>query len=146
MHIIRNANDEDTSQICFLLDQLGYNQDSVQFLQIYENCLRSGIYNCLVAEEETKIIAIGVFIIYPLFYKNFNHCSLEVLVVDIEYRNRRIGTEMIKKVEEIAKEKNCSSISLISNMHRDKKVHEFYLRNGYNNKGSSAQLYLKKRL
>ena len=47
----------------------------------------------------------------------------------------------ITRKEVIAKEKNCSSVLLISNMQREKNFHEFYLHQGYNNQGNSAQLY-----
>ncbi len=53
MYIICNLKDEYITQISVLLNQLSYKQNIEQFIQ---NCLKSRIYHCLVAEKETKII------------------------------------------------------------------------------------------
>lgn len=91
-------------------------------------------------------MALAFSIIYPSCYKNSNRCSLEALIVDKHYRRQGIGKKLMKVVEELALENNCSSISLISNIHRGKEVIKLYNSLGYRNEGEAAQIYLRKSL
>ncbi|MGV8949340.1 MAG: GNAT family N-acetyltransferase [Candidatus Paracaedibacter sp.] len=144
--IIRTAKIEDSGELLPLMDQLGYAQDISSMQKILRNCIDSGVYYCLVAEVENHIIALVFFIIYPSCYKNSNRCSLEALIVDKHYRRQAIGRKLMNAVEELALENNCSSISLITNIHRGKEIIEFYNSLGYLNEGRTAQIYLRKPL
>lgn len=144
--IIRSVKIEDSRELLPLMDQLGYPQDNPSMQKRLKTCIDSGIYYCLITEVESHIVALAFFIIYPSCYKDSNRCSIEALIVNKQHRRQGIGRKLMKAVEELALENNCSSISLISNIHRDKEIIEFYNSLGYHNKGKAAQIYLRKSL
>ena len=144
--IIRSVKIEDSRELLPLMDQLGYPQDISSMQKRLRNCIDSGIYYFLVTEVENHIVALAFFIIYPSCYKDSNRCSLEALIVNKQHRLQGIGRKLVKAVEELALENNCSSISLISNIHRGKGIIKFYNSLGYLNKGEAAQIYLRKSL
>lgn len=144
--IIRHAKIEDSRGLLPLMNQLGYPQNITSIQKRLKICMDSGIYYCLVTEIEKHIVALAFLVIYPSCYKNSNRSLLEALIVDEKHRRQGIGRNLIKLVEKLAQEHNCSSISLISNMHRDKEIIEFYTNLGYHNEGSQAQTYLRKAL
>jgi GNAT superfamily N-acetyltransferase len=65
------------------------------------------------------------------------------LVVDEEYRNRGVGRLLMERVEQWAREKECETVQLRSNVVR-KNAHAFYERIGYDN--VKAQLTFSKDL
>lgn len=148
MNIIRPANFADIPKLHILIEQLGYPQDLKEFAESFKKCLNTNFYHCLVLEcrQEKIIKGACIFLIYPKFYKKSYSCFLEVLVVHESYRKQGIGTKLIQELELIAKEKKCSSISLLSNKGRANEVHNFYRDRGYRNEGLRAQLYLRKEI
>lgn len=144
--IIRSAKIEDAMDLLLLMDQLGYPQNISSIQKRLKVCIDSGVYYCLVTEVKKHIVALAFLIIYPSYYKDSNRCLLEILIVDEKQRRQGIGRKLIKAVERLAQEHNCSSISLISNTHRDRGTIEFYKNLGYDNKGLQAQTYLRKAL
>jgi len=72
--------------------------------------------------DDNKVIggAIG-FIEYNWYF-------LELLYVDENYRNKKIGTDLIKKIEEVAKEQHLTGIRMET---WDFQAKEFYEKNGY---------------
>jgi N-acetylglutamate synthase-like GNAT family acetyltransferase len=144
--IIRNATKEDVVQLTSLISQLGYQLTCEELKERIDTCSNTGIYNYLVAEIDGIIVGLCVFLIYPKFYKKANSCFLEILVVDARFRKQGIGAKLIESIEDVAQIKQCSSISLLSNLNRDKEVHDFYRNKSYLNEGQRAQLYLRKEL
>jgi N-acetylglutamate synthase-like GNAT family acetyltransferase len=144
--LIREAKIEDSPQIISLMEQLGYRLTLAEMQERMQVCLSSGINHCLKAELEEKIVGICFFLIHPLCYKKANHCLLEVLVVDEQHRKQGIASKLLSRLENIAKENNCSSISLTSNANRMKEIHNFYYHKNYHNDGNRAQIYLRKEL
>lgn len=144
--IVRTATAEDSNQLRNLVAQLGYRLSSEQVKERINACSSTGIYNYLVSEIDQLITGLCIFVIYPKFHKTANHCFLEVLVVHEQYRNKGIGEKLLKYLEGFAANKNCSSISLLTNAGRDKEIHNFYFNRGYHNEGHNAQLYLRKEL
>lgn len=142
--IIRSAKIEDSRELSPLMHQLGYPHNISSMQKRLKVCMNSGTYYCLVAEIEKHIVALAFFIIYPSCYKDSNRCLLEALIVNEQHRRQGIGKELIKSLEKLAQEHNCSSISLISNTHRDKGTLSFYKNLGYHNEGAQAQTYLRK--
>ena len=146
MMIIRIATTEDFYQIRDLIIQLGYRLSPEEIIERINTCSDTGIYNYLVTEIDQVVTGLCIFVMYPKFHKISNHCFLEVLVVHEQFRNQGIGGKLLKYLEEFAANKNCSSISLLTNAGRDKEIHNFYYNKGYRNEGRNAQLYLRKEL
>jgi len=66
---------------------------------------------------------------------------LEDVYVDENYRAQGVGSELVKKVIEIAKEKNCYKIIATSRTSRSK-VHELYKRLGFEEYGVEFRINL----
>lgn len=66
---------------------------------------------------------------------------LEDVYVDENYRGQGVGSELVKKVIEMAKEKNCYKIIATSRTSRAK-VHEFYKRLGFEEYGVEFRINL----
>lgn len=60
------------------------------------------------------------------------HAEIGGLVVDTEYRGKRIGKKLMRKAEEWAKEKGYLEVRLRSGGYR-KEAHQFYKSIGYEN-------------
>ena len=144
--IIRKATIEDAQQLQQLTAQLGYQLTINEMREHINTCISTGIYHYLVVEVDNVIAGLCVFVIYPKFYKKANNCLLEILVVCEQFRKQGIGSSLLNELESFAQSKHCSSISLISNLGRDKEIHDFYRRKDYHNEGLRAQLYLRKEL
>ncbi len=144
--IVRNATKEDALQLTYLTTQLGYQLSREELEERIDICSNVGIYNYLVSEVNGTIVGLCVFLIYPKFYKKANCCFLEILVVDEQFRKQGVGTKLLNNMEDVARTKQCISISLLSNLNRDTKIHDFYRHQGYYNEGSRAKLYLRKEL
>ena len=141
--IIRNATIDDVVQLKPLLAQLGYQLSHEELKECINTCLSTDVYNYLVSEIDGVIAGLCIFVIYPKFYKKANCCFLEILVVLERFRKQGVGAKLVMSMEDIARSSQCSSISLLSNLGRDKKVHDFYRNKGYLNEGQKAQLYLR---
>lgn len=66
---------------------------------------------------------------------------LEDVYVDENYRGQGVGSELVKKVIEMAKEKNCYKIIATSRTSRPK-VHELYKRLGFEEYGVEFRINL----
>jgi len=67
--------------------------------------------------------------------------SILELYVDPEYRNKKIGAKLIKKLEEYFKKKGCK-LSTVAVFYPNKIAYEFYKKGGY----GERMLYLIKKL
>ena len=56
--------------------------------------------------------------------------QIHLLAVDKKFRNRGVGKQLMKKIEEIAKKMGCKNIQFVSSAHR-KGAHKFYESLGY---------------
>ena len=84
--------------------------------------LKNSPYLSLIAVKDNNVI--GHII------KNKTAFYLNYVCVASSERNQGIGTLLLKKVEEIAKEKNVNSIEFTSNKRR-LSAHSLYLKNDY---------------
>jgi len=96
----------------------------------------------IVAEENGKEIG-GCFI---YLIKNRLHeelyALLEDVYVDKNFRGRGIGTELVRKAIELAKNLNCYKIIAISRFGREK-IHEWYQNLGFKKFGFEFRMELK---
>ena len=78
-------------------------------------------YDLFVLEEDGEIYGMG----------GLEENKIKSLYVDPEYHKRGYGRQMVKFLEENAKEKNNKKLVLSSSLHAEK----FYERNGFKSKG-----------
>ena len=92
--------------------------------------LKNSPYLSLIAVKNDNVIGHIMIDIKTDIIKNKTVFYLNYVCVASSERNRGIGTILLKKVEEIAKEKNANSIEFTSNKRR-LAAHSLYLKNNY---------------
>ena len=94
-------------------------------------------HQVLVIEDNNKIIGMGsVFIERKIIHNMGLLGHIEDIVIDINYRNKKLGMFLLTKLKEICQEKKCYKIVL--NCH-DNNV-GFYQKNGFINNGNQMSL------
>ena len=69
----------------------------------------------LVAEVDRKVVSACALIIIKNLTRNATpYALIENVVTHPEYRNRGIGTRLLKRAQEIAKEKGCYKVMLLT--------------------------------
>ena len=92
--------------------------------------LKNSPYLNLIAVKDNNVIGHIMIDIRTDIIKNKTVFYLNYVCVASSERNQGIGTLLLKKVEEIAKEKNVNSIEFTSNKRR-LSAHSLYLKNDY---------------
>ena len=92
--------------------------------------LKNSPYLSLIAVKNDNVIGHIMIDIKTDIIKNKTVFYLNYVCVASSERNRGIGTILLKKVEEIAKEKNANLIEFTSNKRR-LAAHSLYLKNNY---------------
>ena len=88
--------------------------------KIYDKkCASLGVY----AFDNKKIVG-GMHIKFDYYNWIYGH----LMWVDEKYRGKKLGTELINKVKQIAKENNCVGIRLET---WDFQAKDFYIKNGF---------------
>lgn len=73
--------------------------------------------NCLVIEDQKKIVGFGAIILSIVPCRGYIG-KIEDMVIDKKYRGQGLGKRLIKELLKIAKNKKVSSINLTSNPDR----------------------------
>ncbi len=92
--------------------------------------LKNSPYLSLIAVKNDNVIGHIMIDIKTDIIKNKTVFYLNYVCVASSERNRGIGTILLKKVEEIAKEKNAKRVEFTSNKRR-LAAHSLYLKNNY---------------
>lgn len=88
--------------------------------------------NIIVAEEDGKIVSSCVCIIVPnLTHNQQPYALIENVVTHKDYRKRGLASQCMAFAKQIAREKNCYKIMLLTGT-RKRSTHRFYRKNGYN--------------
>jgi GNAT superfamily N-acetyltransferase len=129
--VIRKAELKDTGQLVMLNEQLGYIISEDHLKGSLFELIGNPDYEIIVAEQTQSGQLLGF--IFAYIYKSISqNCSYEVLglVVHEKFRSRKIGVMLLAEIERIALSKGINSITVHSNIIREK-AHEFYIREGY---------------
>ena len=112
--MIRQYNDKDINEIAKLglklHDKYVFNLDEFS--------------NCLVIEENNKIIG---FITYSIIYER---AEVIDIIIDEKERKKGYGNKLLSKVIEIAKESNCTNITMEVNVNNESAI-KLYKKNGF---------------
>lgn len=96
---------------------------------VEENRRRKG--EVLVAELDNEIVGIVQVMVFPLFsYTGSWCCELESVHVRSDLRGKGIGSQLLAKAEEFAREQGCFRVQLTSRNVRED-AHRFYKNAGF---------------
>ena len=128
--LIRHATTSDTDVLVELIRQLGYEitRDALSAnLHIYN---KTGGY-VFVSEEEEQVTGFISGSMIPLFHMQESMFRITALCVHEQYREKGVGKELVLKVEELCRKKECFQLEVTSGAHRNKEAHLFYESLGY---------------
>ncbi|PRX27989.1 ribosomal protein S18 acetylase RimI-like enzyme [Orenia metallireducens] len=141
--IVRNAKEKDSEYLALLCEQLGYSMNYRKLKSPLKKILKDDEHIIYVAQLASGEIAGWIHAyLYKLFYADLM-AEIGGIVVDKLNRRKGIGKELMRYVESWAKEKGCYTVSLRSNVLREK-AHLFYQQIGYKNE--KEQFTFRKRL
>jgi GNAT superfamily N-acetyltransferase len=135
--IFRQAEEKDLARIIEMLatDIFGKDRENQQNYPAYHTAfleISADKNNFLaVVEFKNKIIGTCHLTLMPsLTMQGARRMNIEAIRVDDEFQNNGIGSWMMKKAIDFAKEKKVKTIQLTTNKHR-KEAHRFYGRLGF---------------
>src|SRR5262245_7270556 len=126
---IRDMVAGDAEQARSLMKQLGYDLDREEFRRRYEAVAADERHALLVAELESRLVALLHAYVRPAIDKP-PEVVVQALVVDRDQRGKGIGEAMMRRAEAWAQNKGYSSVSLSSHIKRAD-AHAFYQGLGY---------------
>jgi GNAT superfamily N-acetyltransferase len=125
---IRHARLRDASRLAELSGQLGYPASRVEIVQRMKR-MRPAAHAIFVAETGKNVIGWLHASVTPLL--ELALCAeVNGLVVDENQRSLGAGAQLLDAAERWAAKKGCKSMSVRSNVIRER-AHGFYLRQGY---------------
>ena len=132
---IRKCVINDVYEIHNLLNMLEETEFELrQFTTIFQDIIASVNNHCFVYCIEEKVVG---FINLNIEYKLHHHnkvCEIEELIIDPDYRGRKIGSKLLEYGMKIAEEIGCELIELTSNVKRTR-AHQFYVSHAFVNNG-----------
>src|ERR1700693_2013816 len=126
---IRRARLSDAVRLAECDPQLGYPATGQEIVQRMKRLRPAAVHAVFVAESEQQItgwlhVSVTALLEVPL------RAEVNGLVVDEKRRSAGTGRKLLQVAERWAAERGCQSVSVRSNVIRER-AHEFYLRNGY---------------
>jgi ribosomal protein S18 acetylase RimI-like enzyme len=133
MHTIRRCRSDDFDAVLALLRQLwpARELDVAALRDVYRKGLASDrqAYLC-AADPGEKLIAFGSLSVRNSIWQQGPLANVDELVVDEQWRGRGIGTDLLERLSDCAREMGCRRIELDSALHR-KEAHAFYESRGF---------------
>ena len=126
---IRRARLSDAARLAELSGQLGYPASRAEIVQRMKRMRPAAQHAIFVAESDKTVTGWLHVSVTPVLEAPL--CAeVNGLIVDEAQRSVGTGAELLEAAERWAASKGCKSMSVRSNVIRDR-AHEFYLRNGY---------------
>ena len=110
---IRKANEEDFGAVLLLVKELAVFEGSPEKVtnSVEQMKKEKDFFQGYVAEDENKEI-VGMAVFFFAYYTWVGKSLyLDDLYVKESHRGKKIGTKLLKKIFEIAKEENCNMVS-----------------------------------
>jgi len=127
---IRRARSTDAGRIAELSGQLGYPTTEKQMKARLNESLKDKDGACFVAELREGGLVGWIHVSTTPLLEVERRAEVNGLVVDETARSRGAGAVLLAAAEKWARRKRCKSMSVRSNVLRER-AHGFYLRNGY---------------
>ncbi len=126
---IRRARLSDAARLAELNEQLGYPASHAEIVQRMKRMRPAAQHAIFVVESDKTVtgwlhVSVTPVLEVPLC------AEVKGLIVDEAQRSAGTGAELLEAAERWAASKGCKSMSVRSNVIRER-AHEFYLRNGY---------------
>lgn len=115
--------------------------DEIRFQDIFAEKMNNPNKHYFVAVENDAVIGFAASYVEHILDRCAKAAWLEDMVIDEHYRNKGTGTLLLEKVTENAKRLGCETISLTSNLKREK-AHHFYEKHGFKATGYKFKKYL----
>ena len=130
--LIRHASTSDITTLIELIKQLGYEINKEQVaanLHLYER-LQGFVF---VAEDDGRVVGFASGTFVPLFHTPEMMFRITALCVSDARRGTGIGKELMMKMEEVCRKKECNYVEVTSGPQRKTDAHLFYENLGYHN-------------
>jgi GNAT superfamily N-acetyltransferase len=126
---VRSPRSEDYTRLAELAGQLGYLSTETEVAKRIAGFEDSQEYAAFVAEVRGEVVGwIGVFI-YRCMEADAR-AEVNGFIVDERLRSHGIGSKLLARAEQWARERGCGTIGMKSNVIRER-AHAFYERLGY---------------
>ena len=96
----------------------------------------------VIAKEDNKIIGSAFLFYMPIPAHGKPYALLEGMVVDKKFRTKGVGSTLIQKAIEVARQKHCYKMIFTSGFDR-KEIHKFYEKFGFAKWGVEFRMDLK---
>lgn len=126
---IRMMGPEDATAVSMLSAQLGYMNTIEETLEHIDHLGRSEHDHLLVALWENEIAG-WIHAFKTTRLEAGNYTEIAALVVDEQYRGKKIGEQLVNAIKEWSRQQGYSKIVVRSNVLRNK-AHHFYLTHGF---------------
>ena len=127
---VRRARSTDVARIAELSGQLGYPTSAKEMKARLRDVLKDKDGACFVAESREAGLVGWIHVSTTPLLEVERRAEVNGLVVDETARSRGAGALLLAAAEKCARGKRCKSMSVRSNVLRER-AHGFYLRNGY---------------
>ena len=127
---VRRARSTDAEKIAELSGQLGYPTSEKQMKARLKDALRDKDGACFVAESTEDGLIGWIHVSTTPLLEVERRAEVNGLVVDETVRSQGAGALLLTAAEKWARGKRCKSMSVRSNVLRER-AHGFYLRKGY---------------
>jgi ribosomal protein S18 acetylase RimI-like enzyme len=115
--IIRKAIVTDSENIFLLMEKLAFFEKYINSFAITPEIVKNSGFQksppdfyCFVAENNNKIVGILVYYFLPYTAQNCPAIYMKELYVEEEYRNNKIGEQLLNALKEEAVLNNCKQI------------------------------------
>ena len=127
---VRRVRSADAGRIAELSGQLGYPATEKQMTARLKDAMKDKDAACFVAESRDGGLIGWIHVSTTPLLEVERRAEVNGLVVDENARNGGAGAMLLAAAEKWARGKRCKSMSVRSNVLRER-AHGFYLRNGY---------------
>jgi GNAT superfamily N-acetyltransferase len=127
---LRRARSSDAARIAELAGQLGYPTAAREMKGRLMEVVKDKDAACFVADSRESGLAGWIHVSTTPLLEVERRAEVNGLVVDEAARSHGAGALLLAAAEKWAREKRCKSMSVRSNVLRER-AHGFYLRNGY---------------
>jgi len=139
--VIRMAEKKDLDELLRLGSQ--FKDDPIpektsNLQKTWEEILSSSYYHVFVAQIDQILVSSLVLLIIPnLTHGQRPYAVIENVITDKEFRNRGLASALLSAARDMAKERNCYKIMLMTGSKKES-TFRFYEKAGYNRNDKTA--------
>lgn len=139
--MVREARSEDLNGILALylhLHETVIPDNNAQLQATWNQIITDPNHHLIVYEEDGKIVSSCVCVIIPNLTRNVRpYAFIENVVTHKDYRNKGYATACLHFAREVAGEKNCYKLMLLTGS-KNREILDFYRSVGYNDTDKTA--------